>query len=148
MEHAAQLWPSRGTCIHDIVFSPCTSLRKVLVVSALCRSRDVDQYRWMRFAGGCLVFLHALQTGAVKFILWHHRMHVTKSKPTSPFMATDWRWCWTPKRLKVHLPTFTTGFVLPSIKNCVLSASSSVVWRIVVPAIEWSFRIGCGLYQQ
>ena len=32
------------------------------------------------------------------------------------FMATDWRWCWTPKRLKVHLPTFTTGFVLPSIK--------------------------------
>ena len=37
-------------------------------------------------------------------------------KPTFPFMATDWRWCWTPKRLKVHLPTFTTGFVLPSIK--------------------------------
>ena len=36
--------------------------------------------------------------------------------PTFPFMATDWRWCWTPKRLKVHLPTFTTGFVLPSIK--------------------------------
>ena len=36
----------------------------------------------------------------------------------------------------VHLPTFTTGFVLPSIKNCVLSASSSVVSRIVVPAIE------------
>ena len=33
-------------------------------------------------------------------------------------------------------------------KNCVLSASSSVVWRIMVPAIEWSFRIGCGLYQQ
>ena len=31
-------------------------------------------------------------------------------------MATDWRWCWTPKRLKVRLPTFTTGFVLPSIK--------------------------------
>ena len=31
-------------------------------------------------------------------------------------MATDWRWCWTPKRLKVHLPIFTTGFVLPSIK--------------------------------
>ena len=31
-------------------------------------------------------------------------------------MATDWRWCWTPKRHKVHLPTFTTGFVLPSIK--------------------------------
>ena len=31
-------------------------------------------------------------------------------------MATDWRWCWTPKRLKVQLPTFTTGFVLPSIK--------------------------------
>ena len=37
-------------------------------------------------------------------------------KPTFPFMATDWRWCWTPKRLKVHLPTFTTGFVLLSIK--------------------------------
>ena len=37
-------------------------------------------------------------------------------KPTFPFMATDWRWCWTPKRLKVRLPTFTTGFVLPSIK--------------------------------
>ena len=36
--------------------------------------------------------------------------------PTLPFIATDWRWCWTPKRLKVHLPTFTTGFVLPSIK--------------------------------
>ena len=53
------------------------------------------------------------------------------SKPTFPFLATDWRWCWTPKRLEVHLPTFTTGFVLPSIKNCVLSASSSVVWRIV-----------------
>ena len=31
-------------------------------------------------------------------------------------MATDWRWCWTPKRLKVQLQTFTTGFVLPSIK--------------------------------
>ena len=31
-------------------------------------------------------------------------------------MATDWRWCWTPKRLRVQLPTFTTGFVLPSIK--------------------------------
>ena len=31
-------------------------------------------------------------------------------------MATDWRWCWTPKRLKVQLPTFTTGFVLPWIK--------------------------------
>ena len=37
-------------------------------------------------------------------------------KPTFPFMATDWRKCWTPKRLKVQLPTFTTGFVLPSIK--------------------------------
>ena len=37
-------------------------------------------------------------------------------KPTFPFMATDWRWCWKPKRLKVQLPTFTTGFVLPSIK--------------------------------
>ena len=41
---------------------------------------------------------------------------ITQSQPTFPFMATDWRWCWTPKRLKVHLPTFTTGFVLPSIK--------------------------------
>ena len=27
-----------------------------------------------------------------------------------------WRWCWTLKRLKVQLPTFTTGFVFPSIK--------------------------------
>ena len=35
-----------------------------------------------------------------------------------------------------------------AINKIVLSASSSVVWRIVVPAIEWSFRIGCGLYQQ
>ena len=39
-----------------------------------------------------------------------------KKSPTFPFMATDWRWCWTPKRLKVQLPTFTTGFGLPSIK--------------------------------
>ena len=31
--------------------------------------------------------------------------------------------------------TFLKGFVIPSM-NCVLSASSSVVWRIVVPAIE------------
>ena len=41
------------------------------------------------------------------------------SKTYFPFLATDWRWCWTPKRLKVHLPTFTTGFVLPSIKKIV-----------------------------
>ena len=34
--------------------------KKVLVVSALYRSRAVDQYRWVRFAGGCLVFLLAL----------------------------------------------------------------------------------------
>ena len=32
-------------------------------------------------------------------------------KPTFPFMATDWRWCWTPKRLEVQTTTFTTGFV-------------------------------------
>ena len=35
----------------------------------------------------------------------------------------------------------------PSI-NCVLPASSSVNWRIVVPVIEWSFRVGCGLNQR
>ena len=34
-------------------------------------------------------------------------------------MATDWRSFWTPKRLKVQLPTSTTGFVLPSIKKIV-----------------------------
>ena len=53
-----------------------------------------------------------------RFGVQHHRQSVAmKGKVGSfPFMATDWRWCWTPKRLKVHLPTFTTGFVLPSIK--------------------------------
>ena len=34
--------------------------KKVLVVSALYRSRAVDQYRWVRFAGGCLVVLSRL----------------------------------------------------------------------------------------
>ena len=40
--------------------------------------------------------------------------HERKSRftfPTLPFMATDWRWCWTPKRLEVQTTTFTTGFV-------------------------------------
>ena len=35
--------------------------KKVVVVSALypSRVRAVDQYRWVGFTGGCLVFLHA-----------------------------------------------------------------------------------------
>ena len=43
-------------CTWHLVFS---TKKKVLVVSALYRSRAVDQYRWVRFAGECLVFLHA-----------------------------------------------------------------------------------------
>ena len=34
------------------------------------------------------------------------------------------------------------------VKKHLFFRGSSVIWRIVVPAIEWSFRIGCGLYQQ
>ena len=50
-EHATQLWPSRVRVL--------SMKKKVLVVSALYRSWAVDQYRWVRFAGGCLGFLYA-----------------------------------------------------------------------------------------
>ena len=55
--HGSKEW----ACCSVVAFL-CTSHRvfsmkkKVLVVSALYRSRAVDQYRWVRFAGECLVF--------------------------------------------------------------------------------------------
>ena len=51
-----------------------------------------------------------------RFGVQHHRQSVAMEgkvgsttelnsvvEPTFPFMATDWRWCWTPKRLEVQL---------------------------------------------
>ena len=44
------------------------------------------------------------------------------TKPTFPFMATDWRWCWTPKRLKAPSTNFYHRICLTINKTRVLSS--------------------------
>ena len=76
---------------------------------------------------------------------WQPRIIVRYSRGPQPRRNTKWR---RPRYTLSPTTNFHHRLCLTINKNCVLSASSSVVWRIVVPAIEWSFRIGCGLYQQ
>ena len=55
-----ELMMSCGLLVYVYTWHGVLSMKKkVLVVSALYRSRAIDQYLLVRFAGGCSVFLHA-----------------------------------------------------------------------------------------